>query len=119
MSDPLAEAPDQAFNTATRVLEGLGFVGITEKFDVSLAALAGRLGIEAPVAGGRANIAEENHTDPSGWFRLSQSVERSSAVDRALQRRTRLDRALYARAFATSGATLVGESSRLRRAKLA
>ncbi len=98
--DPLVADPDAALNAAALALETLGFVGLTEKLDPSLGGLAARLGIAAPPPGQRANVAADNHADPSGWFRASGQVERSPAVEAALSRRTGLDQALYARALA-------------------
>ncbi len=100
--DPLAENPDSAFHAASLALNRLGFVGMTENMTDSLAALAGRLSIAPPPPDLRANVAAENHTDPSGWFRRQEDVERAPEIEAALKRRTRLDRALYARVSATA-----------------
>ena len=99
-ADPLAATPEEAFSAASRALALLSFVGITERLDASLGRLARRLSVPAPLPGGRANVAAKNHADPSGWFRASQAIDRSPAVEAALERRTRLDSALYAEALA-------------------
>ncbi len=97
-TDPLLTAPDQALAQAIHALDTLGFVGITERLDDSMAAFARQLGIAPPAASVRANVTAENAADPSGWFRSIPPAERTPAVEAAINRRTALDRALYARA---------------------
>jgi hypothetical protein len=97
--DPLLDSPQSALREAMRVLDTLGFVGITETMEDSLAALAARLGIAPPEAGARANVTAENHADPSGWFRAVPRAAQTPAVQALLDRRTVLDRALYAHAL--------------------
>lgn len=109
--DPLAENPDAAFNAAARALDRLGYVGITEQLTASLSALAHGLGIAPPAADLRANAASENHTDPSGWFRRGEMLEREPEIEAALKQRTKLDRALYARAVAAMARVLPDNSA--------
>jgi len=98
--DPLRVAPEAALEQAMQLLAALDFVGITERMAESLARLAARIGAPAPGDDFRANVGAENHTDPSGWFRAIQLEAPSDAALAALDRRTKLDQALYARAVA-------------------
>lgn len=94
--DRLKTAPQEALGEATEILKKLFYVGITEELERSAARLASRLGIEPPTEPLRSNITEENHKDPSGWFRKISRSAPSRAVQAALDRRTELDRKLYA-----------------------
>jgi hypothetical protein len=99
-ADPLRTAPEAALQKAIRALDTLGFVGVTERLDESLACFAGKLGLAPPGASIRANVTAENFADPSGWFRAVPRAPQTPAVEALLDRRTRLDRALYAHALA-------------------
>ena len=94
-ADRLRAAPEEALGLALEKLEGLFFVGITERLDKSAARLAHRLNIAPPQAGLRDNVTEENHLDPSGWFRKVARGATSPSAKAALERRTTLDRQLY------------------------
>lgn len=98
--DPVAAAPAAALAAAEAALDGIGFVGITERLDASAARLAARIGAAVPAASVRGNVAAENHEDPSGWFRAIERSAITPEVDAALDALTVLDRALYARALA-------------------
>jgi hypothetical protein len=101
--DRLRNAPEQALNLATETLQNLFHVGITEELDRSAADLATRLDIAPPAKPLRSNITAENHLDPSGWFRKIGRSQPSPAVQTALDRRTELDRELYALARKLGG----------------
>ncbi len=100
VTDPLRADPEAALQQAMRALDGLGFVGITESLQDSLAAFAAILGVPPPDGDIRANVTAENSADPSGWFRAIPAAELTPAAEAALDRRTGLDRVLYAHALA-------------------
>lgn len=98
--DRLADDPQGALAEAMAALESIGFVGITERMDESAARLAALIGAEPPTASLRGNVAAENHTDPSGWFRKTEWTVPTPEIEAELDRLTRLDRLLYATARA-------------------
>jgi hypothetical protein len=103
--DPLQADPQAALAQAMAALDKLDFVGISEQLDASAARLAQRLGIAAPVEKLSGNITTENHRDLGSRHREVQRTPRDPEIDAALDRRTALDRALYAyalRRFETS-----------------
>jgi len=86
---------------AMAALDGLDFVGLTERMDESMAAFAAQLGIDPPAAAVRANVTAENHDDPSGWFRRVERPPLSPAAAAALERRTSLDAVIYEKVSAS------------------
>lgn len=97
--DPLHANPRVALTEAIAALDRIGFVGITERMDESVARLAKAIGAVPPGGKVRGNVAAENHTDPSGWFRAAPRAEITPEVAAELDRLTTLDRALYAEAL--------------------
>lgn len=98
--NPLTETPAAALAEALAALDRLGFVGITERMDETAARLASLIGATPPASTLRANIAAENHADPSGKFRPAQTAGLTPEIDAELDRLTTLDRPLYAEALA-------------------
>jgi hypothetical protein len=98
--DPLRADTHAAVAQATAALDGLDYVGITERMDESMARLAAMLGMPPPEAAVRANVTAENHENPGGWFRQTARPALSAAAALALDRRTELDRQLYEKALA-------------------
>jgi hypothetical protein len=96
-ADPLRADPAAALDQAVAALEGLFFVGIAEALDAAAISLADRLGIARPSRKLRANVTQDNHEDPTGWFRQAETPLLSDADEAALTRRTSLDSELYAR----------------------
>jgi hypothetical protein len=94
-TDPLARAPVTALNQAVAALDRIGFVGITEQMDRSIHRLAALIGARPPSGTVRGNVAAENHTDPSGWFRRTESFIVTPEAEAEIERLTRLDRAVY------------------------
>jgi hypothetical protein len=101
-TDPLLADPQAALRTAMDNLQSLAFVGISERMNASLTALAARIGTAPPAQEVRANVTAENHTAPDGSFRAAERAEITQAAAAALQRRTALDAKLYARALERS-----------------
>lgn len=97
---------------AEAALARLAFVGITERLDETAHRLAAVIGAAPPPAAGlRANVAAENHADPSGWFRRVERQAITQEAEAELDRLTDLDSVLYARAlarFAAPGAVAPG-----------
>ncbi len=96
--DPLHEAPAAALGRATGVLDGLGFVGISEQLDASARRLADRLGIAPPEGALSGNVSAKNHLEPGGFYRPVSQAPLTPGTVAALERRIGLDRALYAHA---------------------
>ncbi len=94
--DRLKTAPEAALADAAAILKQFFYVGITEEMDRSAAGLAALLDIAPPERALRGNVTAENHADPSGWFRKIGRVQHSPAALSALDRRTELDRKIYA-----------------------
>ena len=95
-ADPLRADPAAALAQAEAALDGLFFAGISEALDESAVRLAAKLGIAPPAKALRGNVTQENHRDPTGWFRKAERPEHSAAAEAALARRTALDAQLYA-----------------------
>jgi hypothetical protein len=95
--DPVRRAPAQAVAQAMAVMGALGFVGVTERLDHSMARLARRVGLPAAAAPLRANVTAENHRAAGGWFRPAERTALSPKAAGLLERRTELDTVLYAR----------------------
>jgi len=105
-TDPLIRSPVAALNQAVAALDRIGFVGITERMDESIHRLAALIGAKPPEGPVRGNIAAENHTDPSGWFRRTETVTITAEAEAEIERLTRLDRVVYETARARfDGAT--------------
>jgi hypothetical protein len=100
-ADPVKANPEAALAQAMAALDGLDFVGLTERMDESMAAFAAQLGIDPPAAAVRANVTAENHDDPSGWFRKVARPALSNAATAALERRTSLDAVIYEKVSAS------------------
>jgi hypothetical protein len=100
LRDPLAAARETALDRAREALARLGFVGISERMDDSIARLASLTGAAPPARTARVNSFEENHVDPSGWFRSVGRIPVTSEIEAELDRLTRFDQILYAEALA-------------------
>ena len=99
--DALRADREGTLAAAEAALARLDFVGITERLDESASRLAALTGAAAPTANLRANVAEENHADPSGWFRPVERQAVSAEVEAALDRLTDLDSVIYAHALSS------------------
>jgi hypothetical protein len=111
VTDRLAEAPEAALALARQALARLGFVGITERMDESMARFSALIGAPAPARAVHANTAETNPADPSGWFRGVSRTALTPEIEAELDRLTGLDQVLYAEALAHfNGVPVSGEA---------
>ena len=98
--DRLARDPDGALADALAALDGIEFVGVTERMDESMAALGRALEFVPPARSPRVNGTADNAAELGVLFRAVEREAITPEIEAELARLTRLDRTVYAAALA-------------------